>query len=212
MIQDYAAGQDTIKISGKVSSYSISSSDAVLKIGSGKVTLKDAADTAVTIVGADSIASIYNGDYFSTETWTGGVEQGTPGVFPPETVTLPAVTLPAETITVGGDLYVITDYGTGNDKISIGANSVSGGMLVSNDVVFAIGNGMLKFTGAKNKAVTMISGGTETEYINGVIPGSETVPPDDTTPADSGITVTLESNFTGNFSLTSYNATAETAA
>ena len=119
---------------------------------------------------------------------------------------------PARTYILGTKGKDTIGSGKGADKISIGSSSVGGGMVVGSDVVFAIGSGMLKLTGAKGKAVTIISGDTETEYVNGVIPGSETVLPDDTTPADSGVTVTLESSFTGNFSLTAYNTTAEIAA
>ena len=68
-ITDYGTG-DIISVNGSVS-YSTKNGDAVLKIGSGNITLKDAASAAVTVVGEDSVASIYSGSGVSTKTWTG---------------------------------------------------------------------------------------------------------------------------------------------
>ena len=304
-VTDYTANEDIISVGGAVT-YSTKNSDVVLKIGTGNVTLQNAADVAVTIVGADSVASIYNGDSFSTQTWTGGVGQGTPGAYPVY-ITLPAetvevtlppvtetvevevtvpgetvtetveveVTLPAETVTVeaepvtvtvtetetvevtlppvtetvtvevtitgesisgtsgndtlygtaandtftggagadvfvyegGGDFDIITDYGTGNDSISIGTNSVGGGMVVGSDVVFAIGSGMLKLVGAKDKTVTIVSSDGATEYLN---PGTSSGGGSDTTPSvPVGETYTLSASYEGKFDLMEYNDSVE---
>lgn len=114
----------------------------------------------------------------------------------------------------GNDFDIIADYTEGEDIVSIGANSISGGMVVGSDVIFAIGNGGLKLLGAKDKTVTIYSGGTATEHLN---PGAGetvtvTVPSDPTIPGDpevnwNGVTVTLEADRTANFSLSSYNTT-----
>ena len=62
-------GADVFYFGGAVT-YSTKNSDAILKIGTGNVTLQNAADVAITLVGADSIASIYGNGAVSTETWT----------------------------------------------------------------------------------------------------------------------------------------------
>ena len=275
-IRDYTKGQDIIQIAGSDSvSYSTVNNNAVFKVGTGKLTLENAANMAITLVGADSIASIYGDGEVSTKPWTGFGDTSAPEtvyitlpaetitvgggetvtVYDTVTVTLPAetvnvtlppvtetvkveVTLPAETIyssgkningnskaetlygttgndtvTLGGgkDVYiyeggldVITDYTEGNDKISIGANSVNDYGVIGNDGIFFVGNGALKVVGAKDKKVTIISGSNENEYDLTVTSTNPSVP--------SGATVTLDSNFTGNFSLTSYNATSEISA
>ena len=228
-ITDYSAG-DIISVEGSVT-YSTKNSDAILKIGTGNVTLQGAAETAITIVGADSVASIYSGENISTETYTGGAGAAET-VTVTETVTV-NVTLPPETetvevtVTVGGggggsliegttdndtligtagndtftgnagdDIFVygggydiITDYGTGNDSISIGANSVSGGAVIGNDVILEIGDGALKINNAKDKLVTILSGENVTQDRNGEIFGATY-----TLPADSS-----------NFTLAAYN-------
>ena len=83
----------------------------------------------------------------------------------------------------GGDFDIITDYTAGEDKISIGANSISGGAVVGNDIFFMINGGVLQLTGAKDKAVKIIRGDTETEYVN-LNPGMSTGGGEDTVPAD----------------------------
>ena len=123
----------------------------------------------------------------------------------------------------GSDFDIIADYTESEDKISIGANAVIGGMVVGNDVIFSIGNGGIKLTGAKDKAVTIISGDTETEYVNGAISSNDT----DTGTGGSdtgsgggdmpsvdynGVTVTLEADRNTNFSLSAYNSTVSVAA
>ena len=81
-----------------------------------------------------------------------------------------------------GDFDIITDYTANRDKISIGSSHVYGSMLIGSDVVFAIGSGILKLSNAKNKAVTLVSGSTETAYVNGIGTGTDTVPPDTVAP------------------------------
>ena len=165
-ITDYTAGKDIISVEGAVS-YSTKNSDAILKIGTGNVTLQNAADVAITLVGADSVASIYSGKNVSTKKWAGF--SGGTGV---ETVTVTEtveveVTLPAETVTVAGETVTET---------------------VEVEVTLP--------------AETITVGGGETVTVT--VYGSDTVEPN----VDwDGETVTLESTFSGTFSLPAYNAT-----
>ncbi len=83
-----------------------------------------------------------------------------------------------------GDFDIITDYTAGQDIISIGANSVSGDMVIGNDVYFAIGDGVLKLENAKDKRVTIHSNDAIieyiTEYLNDSVTHEDTVMTDDT--------------------------------
>ncbi len=94
--------------------------------------------------------------------------------------------------------YVITDYTEGDDTISVSGATIDSGMLSGNDVIFSVGDGVLKLKKAKGKTVTLMDGTINNKYLNG-----EFV--DDTEEA-SGITVTLSSAFDGTFSLDSYNS------
>ena len=117
-----------------------------------------------------------------------------------------------------GDFDIITDYTANRDVISVSSN-VHGGMLLGSDVIFAIGSGILKLSSAKDKAVTIISGGTAATYTNGIRSGSDTVPPDTvspTVPGDNGLefnnlktAVTVTSGYSGNtFDAASYSGLA----
>ena len=180
-IADYSAG-DIISVAAEVSSYTEIDEGAVLKIGSGKVTVQNDG-AAVTVVGSDSIASIYSGERISTETWdsetvtfTGESIEGTAaddtltGTNGNDTYTGHA----GDDVFVyggGSDYDVITDYGLGEDTISIGSGSVTGAMIIDSDVFLAISGGVLKIIGAKDKAVVLDSDGRELEYNNGVYIG-----------------------------------------
>ncbi len=255
-IQNYSAGSDSISLAGdyEVSYSADKKGNATFKIGKGSITLKDGADSSVTIVGANGEASIgIHGSFFAVK--------DIPDIKVVE-VTLPPVTLPAETVTVyetvtihdtvevpvtvtvpgenetvtvygsgesikgtsaaetlygtagndtftggaGADVFIyeggfdiIEDYGTGKDIISIGSNSVSNYGVIGNDGIFFVGGGALKLTGAKDKKVTLISSGKETEYDLTNTSTNPTVP--------AGKTVTLKSSYEGDFSLTAYNST-----
>lgn len=277
-IQNYSAGRDIISLAGdyEVSYSTAKNGNAVFKIGSGSITVKDGANTAVTIIGANGEASVANhGNFSSMKDISGAATVYV--TLPPETVTVyetvtvggdnVTVTVPGrnetvtvyETVTVGGNTVTVTvpgenvtiygggknvvgtaaaetlrgtagndtltggagadvfvyeggfdiiqDYGTGNDKISVGSNSVSNYGVIGNDGIFFVGDGALKIVGAKDKKISVISGGKETAY-------DLTATSTDTTDTTitSAETVTLESGFTGTFSLSSYNATAESAA
>ncbi|MBO4401557.1 MAG: hypothetical protein J5809_06895 [Selenomonadaceae bacterium] len=178
-ITDYAAGEDIISVDGAVTGYSVNGGDAILKLDSGNIAVQGAADLAITVVGSDSIASVYTGEEVSTETWTTDVTVTMSGseILGTDGDDTLAGTAENDTFTGyagadvfvyegGGDFDVITDYG-GGDKISIGANSVGGGMVVGSDVFFEINGGVLKVLDAKNKAVTFLTEGGELEYFNG---------------------------------------------
>ena len=115
-----------------------------------------------------------------------------------------------DTVTLGGgkDVYiyeggfdVITDYTEGDDKISIGTESIGSGVVLGSDVLFAVGDGMLKLVGAKDKKVTLISGGKEIEYAAESISSTPVVP--------VVRTVTLESSYENYFKLAEYNSTLD---
>ncbi len=99
----------------------------------------------------------------------------------------------------GNDYDVITDYKEGADRISLDGATFNGGLVVGNDVLMAVGGGMLKLVNAKYSKVTLVSGGIETEYVNAVKSG---------TGAD-GVTVTLEADRKDAFSLSAYNSTVD---
>ena len=280
--------------------------NSTLKIGKGSITIKDSANKSVTLIGANGAASIANNKSFfavkdvpdidevyvtlpaetinvtlppvtlpaETVTVHDTVEVTLPAetvnvTLPPVTlpaetvtvhdtveVTLPAetvnVTLPAETVTVyetvtvageaetitvygggssvigtsaaetlygtagndtvslgsGNDVYIysggfdiIQDYTEGDDKISIGTNSVSNYGVIGNDGIFFVSDGILKLTGAKDKKVTIMSGGKEIEYV---------AESDSSTPVIPVVrTVTLQSSYEGDFSLSAYNSTLD---
>ncbi len=176
-VTDYSEG-DILSVDG-AASYGTADGDAVLKLESGSITLTDAAELAVTVVGADGIASVYSGEEISTETWStdAAVSSGKEifGTDGDDTLTGRDSN---DTLTGGagddvfvyaggGDLDVITDYGDGDDKISIGTSSVGGGILAGSDVLFEIGGGVLKVIGAKDKTVTFLTEDDELEYLNG---------------------------------------------
>ena len=65
VITDYAAGEDTLKISsGSVSSYTISGSDATFKIGSGSVKVSGGKNKAITVVDSKKNTYTYDGGLF----------------------------------------------------------------------------------------------------------------------------------------------------
>ncbi len=117
-----------------------------------------------------------------------------------------------------GDFDIITDYTANRDKISVGSSAVHGGMLIGSDVILAVGSGILKLSGAKDKAVTIVSGDTQTVYTNGIRSGSDTTPPDTVSPTVPGdesalefnnlkTAVTITSGYTGNiFNAASYSS------
>ena len=119
-----------------------------------------------------------------------------------------------------GDFDIITDYTANRDVVSIGSSAVHGGMLIGSDVILAVGSGILKLSGAKDKAVTVFSGSTSTVYTNGIRSGSDTTPPDTVQPTvpvdDSALefnnlktAVTITSGYTGTlFDATPYTSLA----
>ena len=94
------------------------------------------------------------------------------------------------------DYHVITDYTTGDDIVSINS-SITSGAVSGNDVLFTIGDGILKLKNAKDKRVSIRSGNSITEYMNGEI--------FEDLPDMEGLTITLAPSFNGDFSLSSYN-------
>ncbi len=85
VITDYASNEDIIQLeSGSVSSYSVKNGNAILKIGSGNVTLKGVGNNMITVVGASGDSSVYG---------TGGDD-----TMPPDD------TIPADTDTVASGL------------------------------------------------------------------------------------------------------------
>ena len=61
-ITDYVSGEDVIKLtSGEVKSYSVKNGDAILKIGSGAITLKGAGNNAVSVLDSNDVLTVYNG-------------------------------------------------------------------------------------------------------------------------------------------------------
>ena len=72
-ITDYSAGQDSIKLlSGTIKSASLSGSNVVLKVGSGSITLKDAADKSITVIDSagNTTSSVYGSSKnFAEEHW-----------------------------------------------------------------------------------------------------------------------------------------------
>ncbi len=63
VITDFEIGKDTLKLSsGTVSNYSISGKDAVLKVGSKKITLKNIGTEKFTVIGADNTETVYGLD------------------------------------------------------------------------------------------------------------------------------------------------------
>ena len=60
VITDYTAGEDVIKLKGNLTvGYSTKKNDAVLKIGSGSLILKNAANAEITVVDSSGYASIF---------------------------------------------------------------------------------------------------------------------------------------------------------
>lgn len=247
-ITDYGAG-DIISLAGNYDiEYSYKTvkggGNSTFKIGKGSITVKDSKDKSVTIVGANGAASIANNKSFFAVNDFPGISTGGG-----TTVTVEVeVTLPAETVTVGGggssiigtsaaetlygtadndtffggggadvfiysggsDYDVITDYTEGEDKISLSTAMSGQAMVFGADVIWALGDGILKIKNAKNKRVTVTDGTNTADYINGALAGSgETLPADETLDVDyNGVTVTLAADNKANFSLSSYNATA----
>ena len=63
VITDFEIGKDTLKLSsGTVSNYSVSGKDAVLKVGSKKITLKNIGTEKFTVIGADNTETVYGLD------------------------------------------------------------------------------------------------------------------------------------------------------
>ena len=69
IITDYTAGQDTIKITGEISAYSISGSDAIFKIDSGSIKVTGGKNSAITVVDSNKNISTYqNGAIYNNPT------------------------------------------------------------------------------------------------------------------------------------------------
>ena len=75
----------------------------------------------------------------------------------------------------GADIFIwsagndtITDYGTGNDKISIGSASIKTFGASGNDFVFEFGDGSLTLTGAADKKISVTGGKTNIFSADGI--------------------------------------------
>ncbi|MBQ7704344.1 MAG: calcium-binding protein [Selenomonadaceae bacterium] len=216
-ITDYGAG-DIISLAGDYDiDYSYKtvkggSGNSTIKIGKGSITIKDSKDTFVTLVGANGAASIaHNKSFFAVEDVPGITTGGA------TTVTV-EVTLPAETVTVGGVGGSVISGTSGNDTLTGGEGAdkilftsamMGAGMFLGNDVVWALGDGILKVKDAKNKKVTVTYGGSDFEYVNGVLSSNTNIGGDDSLDVDyNGVTVTLAADNKANFNLNTYNSTA----
>ena len=71
IITDYTAGQDTLKITGEISSYSISGSDAIFKVDTGSVKVTNGKTSAIAVMDANKKISTYqNGAIYNAASAT----------------------------------------------------------------------------------------------------------------------------------------------
>ena len=163
VITDYTTNQDKIKISsGTISKTSINGSDAVLKVGTGSVKVKNAKNKLITII---------NNSNKTTNLMLGGTGKNTlKGGTGADSIigNTGADTLiggtGADTLTggSGADVFiyksgdgndVVTDY-SAQDKISISGGTYTR-LTVGNDVKIKVGNGSILLKNAKGKTVTI---------------------------------------------------------
>ena len=159
VIDDYAEGQDTIKIvSGEISAYSVSGSDAVFKIDKGTLKVKGGKSSAITIIDADKHVSTYqNGAIYNnaksskataitlTSAYGSSITAGSTVITVDAAARTSAIKIVGNTknnILTGGSGKDVIDGGKGNDSISggKGGDTLTGG--AGNDVfIYANGDG-----------------------------------------------------------------------
>ena len=181
VITDYASG-DKISISAAIKKETVKGSDVVLTIGSGKLTIKDAADKKLSIVGGGSSSSgslnsttvkLTNSD---SSTFTAGDKVKVIDASSRTKAIKIVGNSKANTITGGSkndtltggkgkDVFVytagkdvITDYAAG-DKISVSA-AIKKETVKGSDVVLTIGKGSLTIKDAADKKFSIIGGGS----------------------------------------------------
>ena len=152
VITDYTAGQDKIKITGaKISKASVSGSDVILTVGSGKITVKN---------GKNKKLSIYNNSNSLINTIIGGnkvIENYTNRKTISGTSSNDTIDNVADNVTINS--------GAGNDSIVSWGDNIKINAGAGNDKVYATGEKISMLGGAGNDSLNCAYGHYAT--ING---------------------------------------------
>ena len=157
VVTDYEAGEDTLKITGTVSTYTISGSDATFKVGIGSVKIIGGKNKTITVVDTRNKITIYDGGLI----YDGDIAKAK-----------------AVTVTAAYSSNILASYGASVVTIDSSARTkalkitgeISAYSISGSDATFKVGSGSVKVTGGKSTAITVVDSNKNiSTYQNGAI-------------------------------------------